>query len=706
MRYKISALLCHDMCVKSIARVVCGFLAQYLGMFVSVNVFASPDGIFWWTGSAITIAAMTLTPERWKPERVVHVVSGAAAYVCFRYENFPAKLLAAVCVSNALGQVFGYATLKRFYPDALTKTDVRTHRFLAIFFLFPVVLASLVASIPGTVGFHLYGNDVDVSAVIVNYTLGHVSGTAALLYPMLIVPTLWRTTKWSKRAYTVAFTILPFVTGMCGFSNYHRLGFATILGVYGVFIAISGYMDQCQSSLVQLACTCSLLGLTAAGRGPFFYVRRCGSDAREFLIGTHMGIAALVAMSAFVSISISQLRVLQHSHRESCLRMEKLAENQTIDLFRIGHDMRNNSTLVQAVCEMEDSDVSSGDKVQIVQAINVLNDVLVCDMVEMVNGKKEDRLVLREDVHVVEVMQIYFMIAKGLLLMEGKDKSVVIQNNFSGKEEYVVHTNRERLHQVIANLVSNAVKYTEEGEINLWVRSTSDSNLKIDVKDSGIGMNHAEVASVFDLFFRSKRASKVNSGAGVGLFNVQKLCEAIDAQIEVSSLGEGKGSTFTLVLPRKMHTDDEGERGVRVCADVFCLCVLVMDDSPVIRRLMSRYLVSFGCEVVEAASAKDARSLLSVEKKKIDVVITDSSMGVGETGPEFIRSARKGLVKGLVSQTPCIICSGNQFYNNGTETDTCTIAITKPFSSSDIASALTKLGLASDGAGTSGDVKV
>ena len=695
------------MCVKSIGRVVCGFLAQYLGMFVSVNVFASPDGIFWWTGSAITIAAMTLTPDRWKPERVVHVVSGAAAYVCFRYQRFPIKLLAAVSVSNALGQVFGYATLKRFYPNALTETDVRTHRFLAIFFLFPVVLASLVASIPGTLGFYLYGNDVDVSAVIVNYTLGHVSGTAALLYPMLIVPTLWRTTKWSKHAYTVAFTILPFVTGMCGFSNYHRLGFATILGVYGVFLAISGYMDQCQSSLVQLACTCSLLSLTAAGRGPFFYVKRCGSDAREFLIGTHMGIAALVAMSAFVSISISQLRVLQHSQNESRVHLEKLAENQTIDLFRIGHDMRNNSTLVQAVCDVGHADMSDGDKVQIVKAINVLNDVLVCDMVEMVNHKNGSRLVVREDVDVVEVMQIYFTIAKGLLMMEGKDKSVVVQNNFSGKEEeeeeeYVVHTNRERLHQVIANLVSNAVKYTEEGEINLRVRATSDSNLKIDVKDSGIGMNHAEIASVFDLFFRSKRASEVNSGAGVGLFNVQKLCEAIDARMEVSSLGEGKGSTFTLVLPRKMSRGHEAERRT----DVFYLRVLVMDDSPVIRKLMSRYLVSFGCEVVDAASAKDARSLLLAEKEKIDVVITDSSMGVGETGPEFIRSARKGHVKGLGLQTPCIICSGNRFDDDGTEADPFTVAIVKPFSLADIAAALTKLTAATDEAGASGDVKV
>lgn len=675
----------------SIGRVVGGFVAQCLGVFVSVNVFASPDGIFWWTGSAIAIAATTLTPDKAWPERVVHVLSAMAAYIPFRYKKFSTKLLAAVCVSNGLGQVFGYVALKRFYP-VLAETDVRTTRFLAIFTLFPVVLASLVASIPGSIGFCVYGENVDVGSVIVNYALGHISGTAALLYPLLIVPTLWKSTSWSKNACTIGSLSFVVVTGMCSFTNYYLCGFATIIGVYGVFLGVSACMDQCQSSLVQLACTCPIMWLTAAGRGPFVYVIGTGNDndARELLIGTQMGIAALVTMSASVAISISQLRVLRDLQHESRVRVEKLAENQTIDLFRIGHDMRNNSTLVQAVCGMADADMSDGDKVDVVKAINVLNDVLVCDMVEMVNGKRADRLVLREDVDVVEVMQIYFMIAKGLLLMAGKDKSVIVENNFSGEENYVVYTNRERLHQVIANLVSNAVKYTEEGKIVLGVRATSDSHLKIDVADSGIGLNESDVASVFDLFFRSKRASEVNAGAGMGLFNVRKLCEAMDARIEVSSLGEGKGSTFTLILPKRVRAHVQEERVARA-PSIFSIRVLVMDDSPVIRKLMTRYLVSFGCEVVDLPSAEEARAFLLTDRENFDAVITDSSMGVGETGPEFIRNIRNGRVKGLSAQVPCVICSGNQFYDEYIGADKRTIAITKPFSPADIEDAITEL---------------
>lgn len=92
-----------------------------------------------------------------------------------------------------------------------------------------------------------------------------------------------------------------------------------------------------------------------------------------------------------------------------------------------------------------------------------------------------------------------------------------------------------------------------------------------------------------------------------------------------------------------------------------------MDDSPLIRKLVTRYWVSLGCEIVDLPSAEEARAFRLVNDEEVDVVITASSMGVGETGPEFMHSVRRGRVKGLSEQVPCIICSGNQFYDDGTD---------------------------------------
>lgn len=669
-----------------IGRIACGFLAQYLGVFVSVNVFATPGGtIFWWTQSAITIAAMLHTPDKNWPERVAHVVSGMLAYVPFRYQKFSVPLLLAICSSNGLGQAFGYVSMKHVFP-VLTPKEVGTLRFLGAFLVFPVVLASLTASIPGSLGFFFLGNNVELSSVMVNYALGHISGTAALLYPLLVAPILWKDRPRSYQPFVYGACVFIVVTFLCCFTNYYLCGFATIVAVYGLFVGVSAYVNQCDASMVQLACTASVLGLTASGRGPFSYVIKDGG-AEAVLIGTQMGMSALTALNAFVVILVSQLRALEKCERDSRRRAEELAERQTLDLYRIGHDMNNNSTLIQAICEVgEDSqDNNNNNTLETVKAINILSNVLVSDMVDMVNGKETQRAVSREDVDITELLKIYSMVCTGLLLLERKEQVISVGVKEAKPEKLTVYTNRERVHQIMCNLVSNAVKYTDKGEIVLEVDECSDdSAVKIHVSDSGIGLSEDEVSKVFNLFFRTGRASKMNSGTGVGLANVRKICDAIGAKIEVSSSGHGKGSTFTLILPLICGDDVSTD----LVPTRFSLRVLVMDDAVVIRKLLTKYLTSLGCEVVSTGSAEESRSLLrgSEGHQDFDTVITDSFMG-NESGLDFIRSLRKGGVHGLPSCLPCILCSGEHHEFD----DPRTVAITKPFSSSDIAAALNLL---------------
>lgn len=686
----------------TIGRLLCGFIAQYLGVFVSVNVFTSSGGtIFWWTQSAITMAVMLHTSDRHWPERVVHGVSGLVSYIAFRYKKFSVPLLAAVCASNGLGQAFGYVSMKQFYP-VLSPTDVGTLRFLGVYLLFPVITASLVASIPGSLGFYFLGTDVEVSSVIVNYTLGHISGTATLLYPLIIIPVMWKDRPRSNHSLMYGTSVFVIITVLCAFTNYFIFGFATIVVVYGLHIWISAYMHPCDASMIQLASTGTILGLTSAGRGPFVYVIKDGGS-EAVLIGTQMGITALVAVSAFIVILVSQLRDLEKSERESRRHTEDLIERQTLGLFRIGHDMKNNSTLVQAICETM-LEGGTEDALEIVKAINVLNGVLISDMVDMVGGTNTDRVVSREDVDVMELMRIYLMVAGGMSLLEGKEKCIVTSLRYTSSESIVPvvsYTNRERLHQVICNLVSNAVKYTERGEIVLEVDGSDGESILIHVADSGIGLSQDDVSKVFDLFYRSERASKVNSGNGLGLSNVKKICDTIDAKIKVSSPGEGKGSTFTLVLPR-ISIGEKDTRGQKPKGRTrLPLRVLVMDDSLVIRKLMTKYLTALGYEVVDTSSVEESRSLLSdissgkKNKSKsvnvFDIVITDSCMGGVESGPDFIRSIRDGRVKGLSRCLPCILCSGEHHHQLSDADDTQTIAITKPFSSADVASALDEL---------------
>jgi signal transduction histidine kinase len=104
-----------------------------------------------------------------------------------------------------------------------------------------------------------------------------------------------------------------------------------------------------------------------------------------------------------------------------------------------------------------------------------------------------------------------------------------------------------RLKQVIFNLIENAVKFTgEKGRVNIEAKDAGDQ-IKIDIKDSGIGIKKEDIGSIFDKF--AKRPAGFR-GTGLGLYIAKSLTEAHNGKIEVSS-EEGKGSTFSVFLPKK-----------------------------------------------------------------------------------------------------------------------------------------------------------
>jgi len=105
--------------------------------------------------------------------------------------------------------------------------------------------------------------------------------------------------------------------------------------------------------------------------------------------------------------------------------------------------------------------------------------------------------------------------------------------------------------QIIQNLVDNALKYTKEGSVEVLAISNEGSRtVSIDVTDTGIGMSEESLESIFEKFERARNANSTNvTGTGLGLYVAQTMAQAMGGDITARSEGEGKGSTFTLVLP-------------------------------------------------------------------------------------------------------------------------------------------------------------
>lgn len=109
----------------------------------------------------------------------------------------------------------------------------------------------------------------------------------------------------------------------------------------------------------------------------------------------------------------------------------------------------------------------------------------------------------------------------------------------------------DKMRQVFVNLIDNAIKYTQEGEVRIGIKKEG-TNLLVWVQDTGIGLTQEELASLFRRFTRGKRVTQIyTEGVGLGLYFAQKIVEAHHGKLWAESPGPGKGSTFWVRLPIK-----------------------------------------------------------------------------------------------------------------------------------------------------------
>jgi CheY-like chemotaxis protein len=190
-----------------------------------------------------------------------------------------------------------------------------------------------------------------------------------------------------------------------------------------------------------------------------------------------------------------------------------------------------------------------------------------------------------------------------------------------------------RLQQVMGNLLSNAVKFTPEGGKIQVSLEREESQVKITVADSGVGIKPDFLEHVFERF-RQADASTTRrfGGLGLGLSIVKSLVESHGGNVVATSAGEGRGASFIVRLPAlALQGEEAAPLSGRVCApapfaatDLAGLTLLVVDDDEDGRELARRVLVECNARVLSAGSAADALAL--VESQRPDMMISDIGM--------------------------------------------------------------------------------
>ena len=211
----------------------------------------------------------------------------------------------------------------------------------------------------------------------------------------------------------------------------------------------------------------------------------------------------------------------------------------------------------------------------------------------------------------------------------------------------------ERILQIVANLASNAAKYTQAGEVKVTIGgqliTENQFNLQISVTDTGIGIAYDKLEFIFEDFNQIKFDHTVNRGVGLGLAICKRLTNIMGGGLQVTSeLGKGSCFTFstTLSIPKESYHLKDTDEGSKINRR---LSILLVDDDLINRLLTRRLLEEEGHSVIEAENGQ-----VAIKKAKsgfFDVILMDVHMPIMD-GVLSTQIIREGSIKG--KQVPII----------------------------------------------------
>ncbi|NMM49140.1 PAS domain-containing hybrid sensor histidine kinase/response regulator [Marinigracilibium pacificum] len=281
--------------------------------------------------------------------------------------------------------------------------------------------------------------------------------------------------------------------------------------------------------------------------------------------------------------------------------------------------------------------------------LNILNDIL--DLSKIEAGKMQ---IKTSPTNVRELLEK----AKSLFSQKAEEKGIKINYHLHKSVPEYLKADETRLLQIISNLISNAIKFTDtSGAIDLNIRSKFNSEgkhlIRVEVCDSGIGIPPEQINQLFKSFNQLDNSTTKNyGGTGLGLVISKRLTKLMGGDIGVSS-APGMGSMFWFTFQANVCDAPEV---VEVKSEEFKLGryfevapeILLVDDNAVNRQVASEILIKAGCKVHMAESGKETIRILS--ENKFDLIFLDIQMPEMD-GVETLKILKK---ENILNEAPVI----------------------------------------------------
>lgn len=381
-----------------------------------------------------------------------------------------------------------------------------------------------------------------------------------------------------------------------------------------------------------------------------------------------------------IHLDITRQKKLEYDLMEAKLQAEKSTQAKETFLANMSHEIRTPMNAIMGMSQQLYKTPLSERQFVFLDAIHnsaehllvIINDILDISKIEAGKLNLE---------HIGFNMNALVKSALQVIQHKAEEKGLVLEASIDAHIHDVLLGDPYRFKQVLLNMLSNAVKFTDKGAVRVHCQLLEDKSrlqkLRITITDTGIGMDEAFIDQLFTKFSQEDDSvARKYGGTGLGMSISKKLIELMNGTIEVTS-AKNQGTSVTFTLPFEEGTEKDLPEKETISFDSSILRgsrILLVEDNEMNRLVATTILEHYGIEFSEAINGEEAIRLLT--KERFDLVLMDVQMPVmnGITATHVIRQQ-------ISATLPIIALTANAIKG---ESDKCIAAgmnayISKPF---------------------------